>query len=192
MLSSIASDLAAAGCRRFGRASCLAPAAAPPGIDLDFTERLIRLRMSRPFARAPIRSLAALAQRAELRRWSRGGLLWEGGHPSKEIVTLVEGTVREGRTTLRACDTVGLPAALAGRRRDTFAVARAPTVGIVFDVEALSDALEDDDELALTLLRAAAEELLAMGVSRGLPPDVVGAAPEVSLPRVLQVAASSR
>lgn len=191
MLGAIANDLALGGCRHLGRTASLVPAPrALPNAELDFTERLVRLRMSRPFVRAPIRSLAVLAQRATVRRWPRGGVLWEGGRAARDIVTIVSGKVREGRATLGARDTAGLVAALAGRRRDTFCVARAPTTGIVLDIEALTDVLEDDDELALELLRGAADELLVLGMARGLPPDVYGGAPDRSLTRVLRASTS--
>src|SRR5690606_2330763 len=96
---------------------------------------------------------------------------------------LLDGVVTEGRERFGPGDTLGLVEALAARSRDAAAVARTAVTAIAFDVEALLDVLEEDEELTLELLRQHAVELLAAGVARGLPPDVLGGAPDRSLPR---------
>lgn len=183
-LSSMAGELCALGRRRFGTSS-LRPSVAPTS-ELGFTERLVRLRMSPPFSRAPIRPLAVLAECSTLRSVPRGGVLWERGQEPNEIAVILAGTVTEAQARYGPGDTVGLAEALASRRRDAAAVSSAPTTAIVFDTEALMDVLEDDDELALELCRASARELLASCIARGLPPDIVGGAPDRSLPRALR------
>ncbi len=211
VLSSLASELATLGRRRFGDAAA-GPFVAPlrDGIPtaanggrptvtplrssssrvegrapraLDFTERLVRLRLCRPFARAPIRAIAVLAERSSMRVLGRGAVLWPRGREAREIALVVDGVITEGQERFGPSDTLGVIEALAARSRDAAAVASSAVTAITFDVEALIDVLEDDEELTLELLREHAGELLASGIARGLPPDVLGGAPDRSLPR---------
>ncbi len=184
LLAAIASELCAAGVRTLSRAPSLALVSEGLPAELDFTEKLVRLRMSRPFVRAPIRALATFAQRGEVRRWARGATLWERGAPSREVVVVLAGEVREGTATRGCGETLGLIEALAGRRRGAAASAKTPLVAHVLEIEALADVLEDDEELALELLRVSADELLAHRIERGLSPDLTSGAPDRSLPRV--------
>ncbi|HEY8431921.1 MAG TPA: cyclic nucleotide-binding domain-containing protein [Sandaracinaceae bacterium] len=190
LLRAIASELAMLGARTLSRAAGLEVSGALPS-EVDFTERLVRLRTSRPFVRAPIRALATLAQRGRVRRWARGARLWERGAPAREIAVLLAGEVREARAAHRAGETLGLVEALAACPHGATAVAHGPVVAHVFDVDALTDVLEDDEELSLTLLRTCAEELLAERLARGLAPDLASGPPERSLPRALRAADTS-
>jgi len=183
VLSAITGELAVLGRRRFGEPPSSRWVAEPPSRELDFAERIVLFRKSLPFCRAPIRTLAVLAQRAAIRSLPRGGVLWERGQEAREVMVLLEGAVNEARARFGEGDTVGLVEALAGRRREAQALAHAPVRAIAFDVEALMDVLEDDEELAIELLRVCASELLSAGIDRGLPPDVLGGAPDRSLPR---------
>ena len=210
VLSSLASELATLGRRRFGDAAAVTfVAPLRDGIPtpanrsrrtvsplrslissvgraphaLDFTERLVRLRLCRPFSRGPIRAIAVLAERSSIRVLGRGALLWDRGREAREIALVVDGVITEGRERFGPGDTLGVIEALAVRSRDAAAVASSAVTAITFDVEALIDVLEDDEELTLELLREHAGELLASGIARGLPPDVLGGAPDRSLPR---------
>lgn len=195
VLSSIAGELCTLGRYEDDDASSVAPlrvtsdASGVPA-ELDFAERLVRLRASGPFLRAPIRALAVLAQRSRMRTVARGGVLWERGSEAREVVVLLSGSVMEAAGRYGPGDVAGLMEALAGRRREAPAVARTPVTGIALDVDALIDVLEDDDELALELLRVCAGELLASSIARGLPPDVLVGAPDRSLPRAPRRAGS--
>jgi CRP-like cAMP-binding protein len=184
VLSTTAAELCTAGRRVLERAPALPSGVGPLPADVDFVERLIRLRTSRPFVRAPIRALALLARRCEVRRLAPGAALWEPRREARQVVVVLAGEVRDGTTGVGPSSTAGLLEALAGVRHHAAASASAPTVALVLDVEALIDALEDDDELALELSRAAAAELLAVRLARGLPPDFFDGAPDRSLPRV--------
>lgn len=186
VLSSLASELAALGRRRFGEVVAISRIEARCAHELDFTERLVRLRRSRPFARAPIRALAVLAERSSMRMLAPGTVLWDRGREAREIAVVLGGVITEGRERFGPGDTLGLVEALAPRSRDAAAVARSAVTAIAFDVEALMDVLEDDEELTLELLREHAGELLASGIARGLPPDVLGGAPDRSLPRAVR------
>ena len=183
VLSSLASELATHGRRRFGHPSAVSRVEGRAPHALDFTERLVRLRLCRPFARAPIRAIAALAERSSIRVLGRGAVLWPRGREAREIALVVDGVITEGRERFGPGDTLGVIEALAARSRDAAAVASSAVTAITFDVEALIDVLEDDEELTLELLREHAGELLASGIARGLPPDVLGGAPDRSLPR---------
>jgi CRP-like cAMP-binding protein len=197
VLSTTARELGAAGRRVLERAPALrgpalrGPALRGPalrgaavGADIDFVERVVRLRSSRPFTRAPIRALAVLARRCELRRFARGTSVWDAGCEAREVVVVLGGEVADGPLPIGPSSSAGLVEALAGMRHQAPARARAPTVGLVFDVDVLLDVLEDDDELPLGLARILADELLALRLERGLPPDFFHGAPDRTLPRV--------
>ncbi len=184
VLLAIANELCLQGRRSLGRAACLPSVGVPLPARIDFTERLIRLRMSRPFVRAPIRALAVLAERGEVVRIASGAAVWKRGREARRVLVVLSGEVRDGPTRLRAGDAAGLVEALAARQHEHDARAVAPVVAIAFDIEALFDTLEDEDDLALGLLRASAAELLALRAARALPPDVSAVA-DRSLPRVL-------
>jgi CRP-like cAMP-binding protein len=174
VLGAIAADLRDGGQRTLGRR--LGAASRLTACDLDFTARLVRLRMSAPFTRAPIRPLAVLAQRGAART----------------AVVIVAGSVHEGDVGLGPGDTVGLLCGLAARERDVAAVASTALTGIEISVDALIDLLEDDDELALELLRVGAGDLLALRAEQGLAPDVFAVAPDASLLRLPAIAAEPR
>lgn len=190
LLAAIAGELSLLGARALSGAPRLALGAPLPA-EVDFTERLVRLRTSRPFVRAPIRALASLARRGELVRLPRGAALWQRGAPARHIAVILAGAVREGAVTLEAGDSVGLVEALGGWRREAAAVARIPVVAHVLDVEALTDVLEDDEDLALELLRVLARELLEARIARGMPPDLSTGAPDRSLPRAARASDGS-
>lgn len=188
-LGAIAADLRDGGRRTLGTSAGVVRRPLPR--EIDFTERLVRLRMSGPFTRAPIRPLATLAQRSTTKTWPRGARLWERGDEARTAVVTLAGEVREGNTRLGPSDTVGLLCALAARKRDVDAIVSSPVTGIELGVEALVDLLEDDDDLAIELLRTGADDLLALRAEHGMPPEVLAIAPDPSLLRLPAIAADA-
>lgn len=182
VLASIAGELASHGRARFGDGPSLRHTEIPDH-DLDFAERILALRASLPFSKAPIRALAVLAERATLRALPRAAVLWDRGREAREIMLMLEGAVAEANCLYGPGETVGLVEALAGRRREFTAVARTSVRALAFDVESLLDVLEEEEELVDELLRTLASELLDVCLARGLPPDVLSGAPDRSLPR---------
>lgn len=158
LLGSLATALEREGRRTLGSS---APIGALPS-EIDFTERLVRLRMIPPFSRAPIRALARLAQRSEARRWPRGARIWRSGSEADRAIVILQGELDEGGVRLGPGQTAGLLGALARTRRDAEARAASALVGIELDAELLMDVIEDDDDLALELLRASALDLCAI------------------------------
>jgi CRP-like cAMP-binding protein len=144
--------------------------------DIDFTERLVRLRMIPPFSRAPVRALARIAQNSEPVRWTRGACLWERGSEAKSAIAILSGEVQDGDVTLGAGHTAGLVTAFAGVTRSTAAYASAPLDALEIDIETLMDVIEDEDDLAFELLRVCARELLALARESDLPPDLLARA----------------
>jgi CRP-like cAMP-binding protein len=190
VLGAIAADLRDGGRRTLG--TSVGVVRRPVPREVDFIERLVRLRMSAPFTRAPIRPLAVLAQRSEASTWPRGTTLWERGSEARTALVILAGEIREGDVRLGPGDTVGLLCALAARKRDVDTIVSAPLCGIELGVDALVDLLEDDDELALELLHTGADHLLALRAEHGLPPDIFAVAPERSLLRLPAISADAR
>lgn len=160
VLGALAADLHDGGRRSLGRGLVGAARALPE--ELDFTERLVRLRMSGPFTRAPIRPLTVLAQQTVAESWSRGDTLWERGEDVRTALVIAAGALDDGEVRLGPGDTAGLLGALAARPREERAIVREAITALAIDVDAVVDLLEDDDDLTLELLRIAADDLLSL------------------------------
>jgi CRP-like cAMP-binding protein len=169
LLRGIASELCGSARRTL---SSPGPAPRCDAGEVDLTDRIVLLRATGAFARAPIRSLATLAQRGRMSLWPRGARLWSRGSEARSATVLFEGSAREGRSVLGPGDAAGLIEMLASRRHQHDALVYAPAKGLCVDRETLLDVLEDDDQLALELLAACATELLALRVARRAKPDI--------------------
>jgi CRP-like cAMP-binding protein len=133
-----------------------APLHGPLG-PLGLVDRLFLLRREAPFARAGVRSLAALAQAAQEVTWEVG----ESVAAAERGGVLVEGELRGHAEVLRAGDSFGWIEMLAGKSHDGELVAASHTRALASTGASFLDVIDDHPDLGLHVLSAMSRELLA-------------------------------
>jgi CRP-like cAMP-binding protein len=155
-----------------------------PNRPLNLVERIVLVRRpGSPFESASLEAISQLARQTPEVRFDAGQTLWKSGDRSEYALILISGTVscttQWGISRFRAGpgQPLGNVERLSGEPRWFTAVAETPVVAMRSDTEALLDILEDHFGMALSLVRAMAENLIRIRREQAGVPD----APALSL-----------
>lgn len=131
-----------------------------PDRPLDLVERMALLRKCLTFAEGKIDALADLAKDTTEQRFAKGTVLWEAGAPSNYFLLPIKGVARGEATQpqqtfyLGAGDSLGGLDAIAEVPRWYRAVAHRDLVTLRIEIDAMFDVLEDNFDMAMSMLRA--------------------------------------
>lgn len=133
---------------------------------LNLVERIVFLRRMPMFGQASLDSVAALAAHFREVRHPAGVELWHEGGRAEDILCLVDGAVRGGSRsspgTVRyePYAMLGGLAAMAEAPHYQRCVTETPIVGLLVEPNRLIDLIEDDFEMALSMVGGLARETL--------------------------------
>ena len=135
----------------------------PPERSLDLVERLLLLRGNAPFRRGSVNALAEMARHQVELRLPAGAVLWRPGEPADHMLVVIAGAVAcrtEDGIEFAVGSRQGLGAldALSGHRRWYRATVTHDLVALRSNVEGMLDVLEDNVDLAVSLLSALARD----------------------------------
>jgi len=134
--------------------------------DLDLVERILVIRQVPAFRRSRLDAVAQYAKLLEQIYIPKGEILWTQGEDCYHYLHMIHGVARcqrEGASAVLRFSMPGMPGfvgALGGIPRWSTAVAETDLVALRVDREILPDVLEDNFEMALRFLEAAARRLV--------------------------------
>ena len=152
------------------------PPPPPPTVRLDLVSRMLILREALGLGIDGMATIARLARVARARQFAAGANICDATQPA-DVLILLEGSLAlsgpgtRGRTAGPG-EVLGLVEAVAGIPVALRATANLDTTALVLSHHELAEDIEDEDSLALELVRSFAAELWAEVTTVGPPPEL--------------------
>ena len=152
------------------------PPPPPPTTRLDLVSRMLILREALGLGSDGMATIARLARVARARRWSAGEKLCDATQPA-DVLIILEGSLMVSvpgapARTARPGEVLGLVEAVAGVPVSITATATQETTALVLSHHELAEDIEDEDSLALELIRNFAIQLWMEITAVGPPPEL--------------------
>lgn len=152
------------------------PASPPPTTRLDLVSRMLILREALGLGIDGMATIARLARVAKARQWPAGEMICDATQPA-DVFILLEGSlaVKAPGASARTAgpgEVLGLVEAVAGVSVALRATANQETTALVLSHHELAEDIEDEDSLALELIRSFATQLWLEISVVGPPPEL--------------------
>jgi CRP-like cAMP-binding protein len=152
------------------------PPPPPPTTRLDLVSRMLILREALGLGIDGMATIARLARVARARQWPAGQKICDAMQPA-DVLVLLEGSLAVSAPgapvrTAPPGEVLGLVEAVAGVPVSLRATASQETTALVLSHQELAEDIEDEDSLALELIRSIAAQLWTEIAAVGPPPEL--------------------